>query len=1268
MGVLTLLLTLGALAPLQLPVTDAPAGDGSPQPSATPIVRQTPGGTLLEWDCPAPTAVDGLPDGLSGYTADGCGLSGEDSDVLLPATRIHIAVPPGAAPSLSVTASGTYPLPGGTVATVLPGPCATDSFLPADRSELPTEWGELVEVGTFRRAGMATVALRPVVSTPSGLVAATRLTVTLTHRDAGEPSPDRTGSGALFEHLLAGGNSVWSLPAGRTDDDGPFWGLPWYCVGVDTAGIYALSGSDLPAAVGSRSASLSMFCGRGREMGDAPWENPYLPRPVPILVDDGGDGTFDGADSIFFFGRGLSWWEARADTALTMPSHFSSRYSGTNRYWLTWGGDEGARMEVLDGGPTGAPTVPAEFLARTHHEQNLTYVRTDAEPVGLADDWAWDRSLGTQDATLYHQFDAPGAAGEGFVRLAIASTTYRDHRFRLLMNGNLFCDTLLKRSGVYTFSAPTTDIRDGENTLAIEIVRGGSTDDVYLDWFEVFAWSSPDLSGQAQLPLEWMTGEGRRSLDIPTGASEHAAFLVGGDTLAAALTTPDPSMLELELPDDWGSRTLWLTGGEGPRSPTSVEERSPGRIAATIDGAPAVYVCGDGLESDAGVLASAVPGAVVLTAREVYDEMNGGVRDPGAIRALMDTAVRTWDPVPENLVLVGGGNWDPRNFVYSRESLIDILYYGFPGFACDDMFAITGGFSAPQAAVSRIAVLGRSDLQVVAAKTVSYGEGSSRGDWQTVVLAAADDERTPLHNSDEVTHTRDMETLMRENLPGVMRPRKMYLIFYDFNDLWKKPEARADYIDMWSDGALLSLFLGHGGYDQIADEGLLYLEDAGQLACEGRLPFAIFGSCNVGEFQNPSQGCLGQQVITVPGGGALISMAATAPTGASANRVLMADVLDEIFGGSGLTLGMQVLAGKMRNAYTRNDAMYSLFGDGNVRLAYPGTDIPFTSDTLRTGEAAGVTGTAPEDGLVMVEAFESCRPDSYYTFRQYKLIEYLSEARPFYRGLAAAGPDFDLSMFVPVDADTGSYARVGMVHVSGETMAASSDYPAPLVHGSPTGTDSVGPDIELWLEGHRGGEAPEVSGDITVRAVLSDESGIDLLGNPGRQLALYTDGVPEDVSDRFTYYQGSGTAGELTVELGTLEPGTHELELRAADGALNLSSRGLTFSVTQSNDFVIDDVFPYPNPCPDDGVSINWSQTAPGRVRLSVYTLGGRRILDVRNLQGVSGYNQHWWDCRDADGDHLATGSYIFMISSEAESGSGSEATGVIALVRDSEQ
>ncbi len=1234
-------------------------GSGPISPTAAQAVRAAVGtsSTVLTWECSGIQSLGGLPDGLTGYMADDCGYSGPSGSVLLPEAALYFAIPPGAEPQLEIIPEGVQYLSGGTISSVSVSPDGIENYEAAATEDIPRTWGLIAGTGTFRRAGYAHIQLHPVINRNGVLYSAERFRIRLSY-PAARPAVSASGlSGAIFDALFEGGNHIWSVSQERYDSS-PFWGLPWYAMDIDTAGMYCITGADIPAAEGTPSSSLSLFCGIGRDMGEEPWMNAYRPRPVPILIEDGGDGTFDAGDRLFFFGRGLAWWEP-ADSS--MPPHYNHMYCTRNTYWLTWGGEDGARMNVQNGELTGAPAMPDSFLSRQHLEQN--HVRTRGI-IPFPDDWAWIVSEGTSDTWHYFNFNSPDTRGSGFLKIKLISNLSGDHHIRIQLNGAEVCDTVWRDTDEYLLTVPMEGILASGNSLSLQIIRESGSDTVFLDWFEIFGWTDRSVSGQAQVPLDWWPVTARQEFTWENNLDDALVFLVGGDTLAENISIENPHQFEFEVPDSWDTRGLWISDYADMRFPSEVRYESPGRIIGTMDGARCVYIAADEFYDDISPLTQLNPDVIAIAASEVYNEFNGGVKDPRAIQAMVSYILDSWDPLPEDIILVGGGSWDPLNFISARISYIDILYRSESLIVSDDEFVIVEGSPFPQIALSRMAITNRSDLQLIVDRSLSYRSGENCGVWQTVVLGAADDELSPKTGIDEPQHTRSVERLLTDHLPHVLRPEKLYLIFYEWNSVGAKPEARQDYIDLWSEGALVSFYLGHGAYDQLADEGLLYLEDNGLLACEQRLPVAIFGSCDVGQFHNPSSECLAQQVTTSQAGGAILGMGATDKTGGISNEVLVGYILDYMFSEPDLSVGMCVMLAKIEAGYTTNMAQYVLFGDGSLRLAFPWDSFEVSDDTLFSGEEVTLTGSAPSDGIVFVESWESCQPDTYFTFRQTLPIDYLSLPGRFFSGTVYAEPDYSASMFVPVDSDTGALARTQLTFMNNDFFAVVSTYPARLDFGNPL-PDNEGPSIELWVEGYRNTIDPEISGDICVRAILEDSSGINLLGNPGRQLALYVDGTPDDVSGYFQYHTGSSTEGELSVGIGVLEPGNHIIQLRASDGLINTSTVEIGLSVTDDNSFGISSVFPYPNPC-SDGTSINWTQTSPGKVDITVYTVTGRRVIFFGNIEGGAGYNQCLWDCRDTDGDAVASGAYIFVVSaaSLSDSGENSKATGIIAVVR----
>jgi hypothetical protein len=219
----------------------------------------------------------------------------------------------------------------------------------------------------------------------------------------------------------------------------------------------------IPEAVGMPSGSFSMVTGRGRLMSfEAPGTDAYRPRPVPVLVEDGGDGIFNGEDRVVFYGRGLSWWES------ILGDHFNSGYSHENTYWLTWGGSGGPFIESLDGSITGAPSAGSSYTNRIHYEQNLVL-----EPNfnSFQDHYGWHRIASSVPAN--YSFATPGVTGGGSVRLHFVVSSGSNISAVVKVNGAVAADTLIAYQGSVFWEFPVSSFKTSGNTMSIQFTGSG---------------------------------------------------------------------------------------------------------------------------------------------------------------------------------------------------------------------------------------------------------------------------------------------------------------------------------------------------------------------------------------------------------------------------------------------------------------------------------------------------------------------------------------------------------------------------------------------------------------------------------------------------------------------------------------------------------------------------------------------------------------------------------------------------------------------------
>jgi hypothetical protein len=360
----------------------------------------------------------------------------------------------------------------------------------------------------------------------------------------------------------------------------------------------------------------------------------------------------------------------------------------------------------------------------------------------------------------------------------------------------------------------------------------------------------------------------------------------------------------------------------------------------------------------------------------------------------------------------------------------------------------------------------------------------------------------------------------------------------------------------------------------------------------------------------------------------------------------------------------------LSSSYSSNDRYYVLLGFTDLRMARPDTGALLSCQTgeLRTGERGVFEGTGfPDQGPAYARVDESSTDTSYTTLGG-PVIDYLSYGGPIYRGwVAVESGELGFDCFVPIQARPGSLARASATWVAGSPVVSSTIDPLLLVEGSPASGDSTGPSVEMWIRGYREAEMPEVAGEVVLEAELEDESGICFLGGEGRQLTLFIDGAGVDVGPHFYYLSGSSSVGRLSYEVQQLSEGEHRFILRSLDGVGNMSLDTLRVRVLAEAELSIREAVVYPNPgwghrC------FSFSLTGDAYVEISLFTVAGRRLRTLSS-HCSQGYNQIMWDGLDADGDPLASGSYVYSILANAETASvlGSKArkAGIVVVMRD---
>ncbi len=260
----------------------------------------------------------------------------------------------------------------------------------------------------------------------------------------------------------------------------------------------------------------------------------------------------------------------------------------------------------------------------------------------------------------------------------------------------------------------------------------------------------------------------------------------------------------------------------------------------------------------------------------VYDRYAGGLPDPSAVRDFLTEAWQTWSLKPRFAVLVGSGNWDYRHSQGLGENPVPPLMASTPNglFASDNALGdVEEGDGVPEIAVgatdSRISEMEDFITKVAAYEAAASGRGTTSPPW-------------PLHADDAGVFAETSDAI-EPHLGGFQVDR----IELDTTDL---ADARNELIQTMQSGAWLVNYVGHGGTDRMAAEGLLTTGDLPGMTSTGRLPIVSSLTCVVGRFEIPGFTSLGEALVLGEDRGAI---AVWAPSGLSLNPA--AKVLNECF-------------------------------------------------------------------------------------------------------------------------------------------------------------------------------------------------------------------------------------------------------------------------------------------------------------------------------------------------------------------------------------
>ncbi len=611
--------------------------------------------------------------------------------------------------------------------------------------------------------------------------------------------------------------------------------------------------------------------------------------------------------------------------------------------------------------------------------------------------------------------------------------------------------------------------------------------------------------------------------------------------------------------------------------------------------------------------------------------------------------------------------------------------------------------------VGRIPVNTRAEARTAVDKIRRYEDPATFGDWRTVATFTADDEINGSQSPEGDLHILNADGTAERiafDESGI-RVNKIYLMSYPVvNSLLGRsvPEANAAFIRAMNNGTLFINYSGHGSETLLAAEGLYRNEDVNRLTNLDRLTVFITATCEFGRFDNPEEQSGAENLVLHPAGGAIASFTTT--------RVVYTSTLTTAYNyglniqltnamtrrgpdGRPKTLGEIYRETKNTDVGLHfNSRKFVLLGDPALRLGLPEARIALTglngmvpgtsSITLRALDEALLEGSVllPNgsvdtgfNGTASIKVFDA---DRYVELPQFanrnvdgcylRDCSYRTQNDVVFAGrVSIENGRFSSRFIVPRDITYSDTTGRILVFGAGTDRDAAGSWSNLVLNGrNPDAVDDgQGPQVRIYLNDRRFADGGLANDHPELIVDLEDESGINTAGaGVGHELIAVLGQRPATgpertvvLNDRYESDLNDYMKGTARYRFEDLAAGRYRLLVRAWDVFNNAGEAEIEFDVAEQADLAVRHVYNYPNPMAAYTRFVFEHNQAGGTldVLIRIFTTAGRPVARIHEpaLPVDGGLAQLEWDGRDADGNRLASGTYLYHVKVKGDGADG---------------
>ncbi len=1075
----------------------------------------------------------------------------------------------------------------------------------------------------------------------------------------------------------------------------------WYKLKITQTGIYKITYNDLvsygidPASIDPH--NIKIYGNGGGALPELNSDFRYDDlQENSITVFGEEDGSFDPSDYILFYGMNPNTWEE----VLGFFTYVVDYYEDYNYYFLTVSSGNGKRVTIQPS----TPTNPVYAVTRFNDYQVVEDEKTNLIQSGK--EWYGDEFGEVLSRQYNFNFPEIVINQPVVIKIEMANRTYINEAMIVKINGEIF-DTITLTSipiigNTYARKKKTTItyIPSGPDLQITLEYQPSSTDSrAWLDYIMINAKSQLKLvNGQLLF---------RDLSSIHDGAITKFDVANSNDqTKVWEVTDPiNPKVVEstlidndlfFVLPTDH-LREFDAFDGSMFYTPEFIEH-VPNQNLHAAGPADMVIVTHPLFLEQANELANlhdSLDGfkMVVATTDQIYNEFASGKKDPTAIRDFMKLL---YDGYPGNeprfLLLFGDGSYDPKDRLPDNSDFIPTFqteesWTTTYSYVVDDYYGLLDDNEGSDShgnidiGIGRFPVETADDANIVLNKIKNYISNKTDcfGNWRLKVCVIADDEDGNLHL--------DQADSVATYIPELYNQKKIYLDSYPQEKTPsgdKYPGVTIDINKQVNDGALLVNYVGHGGVYGWAHEQVTQIPDILAWKNKNHLPVFVTATCEFSRFDDPEFRTAGEIVLMNPDGGGVALFTTTRVAFSLSNFSLNLRLFSRAFvpgnDGEMPRLGDLIEYSKPPGQLsTRN---FILLGDPALKMAYPRYMVRTTglkinhdaspNDTIKALDLVELTGEITDQSGQTMEDFNgSIYPVLYDKPTKYTTIandatslptSYYCQDKIVWQGRSSVtNGSFSFSFFVPKDIEL-NYGTGKISYYAKTAQTDAAGFYDNFIFGNLNQNaeiDTQGPDINLYMN-----DPSFVSGDQTtdspiMMANIQDDHGINLSVNGiGHNITAVLDENYEDIINLNKYFVPDADTykgGSITFPFSNLPDGKHTLTLKAWDVYNNSGTATIEFVINSGAALNLTQVMNYPNPF-NESTMFTFNHTRPGEklhISLEIFDMTGRKVFSWSNsvLSKITTTAFLEWDGKDATGNKLGGGLYLYTVTVKDEKG-----------------